>query len=183
MRLSCSARLDIPHLEAMPGAKPARAPCSGRSMDKKEGGFTSACKGTNFYANGDYFCSSKINMCGVCTKRYTKRYVHDTTKKSNRKIWPIKKLILPLHSQTSKQGTLTEWLGSGLQNRVQQFESAGYLPRGGRTMVLPPLLFPNAEARHQTLYRPSHLLDPLPRRRRHQPSPATPVRRPSGRRL
>ena len=24
-------------------------------------------------------------------------------------------------------GTLTEWLGSGLQNRVQQFESAGYL--------------------------------------------------------
>ena len=26
-------------------------------------------------------------------------------------------------------GTLTEWLGSGLQNRVQQFESAGYLTR------------------------------------------------------
>ena len=26
-----------------------------------------------------------------------------------------------------QQGTLTEWLGSGLQNRVQQFESAGYL--------------------------------------------------------
>ena len=26
-----------------------------------------------------------------------------------------------------QNGTLTEWLGSGLQNRVQQFESAGYL--------------------------------------------------------
>ena len=26
-------------------------------------------------------------------------------------------------------GTLTEWLGSGLQNRVQQFESAGYLAK------------------------------------------------------
>gem|GEM_PF-3299279 len=26
-----------------------------------------------------------------------------------------------------KQGTLAEWLGSGLQNRVQQFESARYL--------------------------------------------------------
>ena len=25
------------------------------------------------------------------------------------------------------QGSLTEWLGSGLQNRVQQFESAGNL--------------------------------------------------------
>ena len=24
-------------------------------------------------------------------------------------------------------GTLTEWLGGGLQNRIQQFESAGYL--------------------------------------------------------
>ena len=26
-------------------------------------------------------------------------------------------------------GTLTEWLGSGLQNRVQQFDSARYLQR------------------------------------------------------
>ena len=33
------------------------------------------------------------------------------------------------HSYNTNQinGTLTEWLGSGLQNRVQQFESAGYL--------------------------------------------------------
>lgn len=26
-------------------------------------------------------------------------------------------------------GTLAEWLGNGLQNRVQQFESARYLPQ------------------------------------------------------
>ena len=38
--------------------------------------------------------------------------------------------VLSLHSQTSNNGTLTEWLGSGLQNRVQQFESAGYLKKG-----------------------------------------------------
>lgn len=28
---------------------------------------------------------------------------------------------------SNQDGSLTEWLGSGLQNRVQQFESAGYL--------------------------------------------------------
>ena len=34
----------------------------------------------------------------------------------------------PVHTAHSIHfGTLTEWLGSGLQNRVQQFESAGYL--------------------------------------------------------
>ncbi len=27
----------------------------------------------------------------------------------------------------TQNGTLTEWLGSGLQNRVRQFESARYL--------------------------------------------------------
>ena len=32
---------------------------------------------------------------------------------------------------TKNIGTLTEWLGSGLQNRVQQFESAGYLKAKG----------------------------------------------------
>ena len=31
------------------------------------------------------------------------------------------------HRTFNNLGTLTEWLGSGLQNRVQQFESAGYL--------------------------------------------------------
>ncbi len=36
---------------------------------------------------------------------------------------------VPYTPQHSNIGTLTEWLGSGLQNRVQQFESAGYLNR------------------------------------------------------
>ena len=36
---------------------------------------------------------------------------------------------VPYTPQHSIIGTLTEWLGSGLQNRVQQFESAGYLNR------------------------------------------------------
>ena len=34
------------------------------------------------------------------------------------------------HRNNYQNGTLTEWLGSGLQNRVQQFESAGYLKKG-----------------------------------------------------
>ena len=33
----------------------------------------------------------------------------------------------PVHTAKSFIGTLTEWLGGGLQNRIQQFESAGYL--------------------------------------------------------
>ena len=35
----------------------------------------------------------------------------------------------------NQQGTLTEWLGSGLQNRVQQFESAGYLTTEASLML------------------------------------------------
>ena len=35
----------------------------------------------------------------------------------------------PVHTAKSFVGTLTEWLGGGLQNRIQQFESAGYLPK------------------------------------------------------
>lgn len=33
-------------------------------------------------------------------------------------------------------GALTEWLGSGLQNRVQQFESAGYLIQASSFQLL-----------------------------------------------
>lgn len=33
----------------------------------------------------------------------------------------------PLQKQSGAKGTLAEWLGRGLQNLVQQFESAGYL--------------------------------------------------------
>ena len=32
-----------------------------------------------------------------------------------------------------KNGTLTEWLGGGLQNRIRQFESARYL--NGKTAI------------------------------------------------
>lgn len=32
-----------------------------------------------------------------------------------------------IHTFASLIGTMAEWLGSGLQNRVQQFESAWYL--------------------------------------------------------
>ena len=40
-------------------------------------------------------------------------------------VWLFKKNDIPLHSQT--KGTLAEWLGNGLQNRVRRFESARYL--------------------------------------------------------
>ncbi len=33
-----------------------------------------------------------------------------------------------MYSKT-KQGTMSEWLGNGLQNRLQQFESAWYLKK------------------------------------------------------
>ncbi len=37
----------------------------------------------------------------------------------------FQKNALPLHSKI--KGTLAEWLGNGLQNRVRRFESARYL--------------------------------------------------------
>ena len=40
-------------------------------------------------------------------------------------VWLFEKNDIPLHSQT--KGTLAEWLGNGLQNRVRRFESARYL--------------------------------------------------------
>lgn len=33
-------------------------------------------------------------------------------------------------------GTMAEWLGSGLQNRVQQFDSAWYLIKSGSKAIL-----------------------------------------------
>ncbi len=45
------------------------------------------------------------------------------------KICSLKKKYLYLHSQI---GTLAEWLGNGLQNRLQQFDSAGYLSKRKR---------------------------------------------------
>ena len=61
-------------------------------------------------------------------------------RKSKKKIWSIRLFILPLHSlkgNTDKSlrhgiflrdlGTLADRLGNGLQNRVEQFDSARYL--------------------------------------------------------
>lgn len=47
---------------------------------------------------------------------------------NNLRIYDVRRYYR-FESRTHRQliGTLTEWLGSGLQNRVQQFESAGYL--------------------------------------------------------
>ena len=50
----------------------------------------------------------------------------NSNKKSSIKHLCIKKIIVPLQTQT-RNGALTERLGSGLQNRPQQFESAGHL--------------------------------------------------------
>ena len=36
-----------------------------------------------------------------------------------------------------QNGALTEWLGSGLQNRPQQFESAGHLQRKQHNKMVP----------------------------------------------
>ena len=45
------------------------------------------------------------------------------------------------HRNNYQNGTLTEWLGSGLQNRVQQFESAGYLTRATKFFLVALFLF------------------------------------------
>ncbi len=42
------------------------------------------------------------------------------------KVLQIKIKVLPLHSQL-ENGTLADRLGNGLQNRVEQFDSARYL--------------------------------------------------------
>ncbi len=44
------------------------------------------------------------------------------------KIWKNKKSVVTLHPQTHRNGSLAEWLGTGLQNRLQQFDSARNLP-------------------------------------------------------
>ena len=42
---------------------------------------------------------------------------------------PIRKKPLSLPSRKGIYGTMAEWLGRGLQNLVQRFESASYLPK------------------------------------------------------
>ena len=43
--------------------------------------------------------------------------------------WCFPKIILILQSQRRLNGSLAEWLGAGLQNRLQQFDSARNLTK------------------------------------------------------
>ena len=45
-------------------------------------------------------------------------------------------IFLPLQSEFKKNGTLAEWLGNGLQNRVRRFESARYLKKMKRLIFV-----------------------------------------------
>ena len=67
------------------------------------------------------------------------RAVNEKIKRFIKYIWWFVKKILYLHSQTTN-GTMAEWLGSGLQNRVQQFDSAWYLKEGD-SIELPSFFF------------------------------------------
>ena len=51
--------------------------------------------------------------------------------KSATKVLSVKNIFVPLHSQI-RNGTLADRLGNGLQNRVEQFDSARYLTKEGR---------------------------------------------------
>lgn len=44
-------------------------------------------------------------------------------------------LVVTLHSLTARYGSLAEWLGTGLQNRLQQFESARNLKKQLRNLL------------------------------------------------
>ena len=73
-------------------------------------------------------CSSGCEL-RICFQksRWNTRTKQIKTRKRINKVGFVRKPFLSLHSQVSKNGTLTEWLGSGLQNRRRQFESARYL--------------------------------------------------------
>lgn len=49
---------------------------------------------------------------------------------------PYSKHFITFATAIGKQGTLTEWLGSGLQNRARQFDSARYLYKTIRCKTL-----------------------------------------------
>lgn len=55
-----------------------------------------------------------------------KRKKNSFAVKSSKKVWLNQKNFVPLHSQ-KRNGTLADRLGNGLQNRVEQFDSARYL--------------------------------------------------------
>ena len=58
----------------------------------------------------------------------TEKYLHLVKKEAKRVAnFKISCTFATANREASPQGTLAEWLGNGLQNRLQQFESAGYL--------------------------------------------------------
>ena len=68
-----------------------------------------------------YNCSEKKNT--------------DDQNKNIKKIWQKETKPLPLHSQL-RNGTLADRLGNGLQNRVEQFDSARYLSNEASSTLL-----------------------------------------------
>src|SRR5574344_706869 len=58
------------------------------------------------------------------------RQKRNASRKNSGKGLENRKKVLPLHSLKAV-GVLTEWLGNGLQNRLQQFESARHLNKKG----------------------------------------------------
>ena len=72
-------------------------------------------------------CSQKKQANGNAQKQKNRTVAI----KSAAKVLSVKNIFVPLHSQISNEpfGTLADRLGNGLQNRVEQFDSARYLKR------------------------------------------------------
>ena len=75
-------------------------------------------------------CSQKKQANGNAQKQKNRTVAI----KSATKVLPIKNIFVPLHSQI-RNGTLADRLGNGLQNRVEQFDSARYLTKEGREIL------------------------------------------------
>ena len=71
-------------------------------------------------------CSQKKQANGNAQKQKNRTVAI----KSAAKVLSVKNIFVPLHSQI-RNGTLADRLGNGLQNRVEQFDSARYLQRQG----------------------------------------------------
>ena len=94
-------------------------------------------------------------------------------KKVKQKIWQYRLFVLPLQPLTTN-GTLAERLGNGLQNRVEQFDSARYLlqkrPKVTRKLCFRPSLIFHSAKRNDPTTR-NHLRHRHGHRRRHRHCP------------
>lgn len=70
-------------------------------------------------------CSQKKQANGNAQKQKNRTVAI----KSATKVLSVKNIFVPLHSQI-RNGTLADRLGNGLQNRVEQFDSARHLIEG-----------------------------------------------------